>query len=98
MSFTTADVAKAGRTTARGVHIWEKAGLFGPVERNRFSDRVFTAAHMDRARVIAAAQMAGMSLAEIKTASAGVLYLKILEGVDFMSRAASETVPQEFDL
>lgn len=97
MSLTTADVARAGRTTARGIHIWDREGLLGPVERNSSGDRVFTDAHAKRARIVGAARMAGMSLAEIKAASDAAMAFNISAAVTFM-RGVVEKIDLEYDL
>jgi len=101
-NFTTADVAKAGRTTARGIHIWDRQGLLGFVERGRFHDRVFTQEHVQRAKLIAAAQMAGLSLAEIQLAlidqkAMTKLHLAVEEAMIFLKRAR-DSIFLDFDL
>lgn len=66
MSFTLDDMTKAGRTTIRGVRLWDREGLLGAVARDGLNRRVFTAEHMRRARIIAAAQTAGWPNARIR--------------------------------
>jgi len=56
----------AGCTSRRGVRYWEEQGLLGPVERTEGGTRRFTAAQLDKARIIAAAQFGGWSLDDIK--------------------------------
>lgn len=65
MTYTTEDIAKAGRTTLRGVRLWDANGLFGEVERDRIGARVFTEEHRQKAWGIQVLQMAGKSLEEI---------------------------------
>lgn len=97
MTHSTDDVAKAGRTTLRGVRLWEANDLFGPIARDGNGYRVFSEAHIQRARVIAAAQMAGMSLSEIKSASPAQLWEKIDQGANFMAEVRA-SIFQDFDL
>lgn len=102
MTLTTADVAKAGRTTARGVHIWETQNLFGEVARDVHGARVFNQAHLDRAKLIAAAQMSGLSIAEIHSAftnhkSMVILHQRVEEAMIFLKRVR-DSIYQEFDL
>lgn len=97
MTLTTADIAKAGRTTVRGVHIWEGRGLLGPVSRDRFGAREFTQDHLARARLVAAAQMAGMSLAEIGKSHEGTIASYIGGARDFMEKVLDE-INLDFDL
>lgn len=97
MSLTTADIARAGRTTARGIHIWDREGLLGPVARDRFDQRVFTEEHVRRAKIVAAAQMAGMSLAEIKAAHEVTIASYIGGAREFMKKALAE-INLDFDL
>lgn len=67
MYFTLAEMCQAGRTTERGVRLWDSKGLLGVVERNGYNaERLFTAEHMRRARIIAAAQTADWPLARIR--------------------------------
>ncbi len=60
------EMARAGCTTLRGIRLWEEQGLLGPVARSNGGTRQYTAAQLDKARIIAAAQFGGWSLAEIK--------------------------------
>jgi len=60
------EMCVAGCTSRRGVRWWEEQGLLGPVERSEGGTRRFTAAQLDKARIIAAAQFGGWSLDEIK--------------------------------
>ena len=85
---TTADIAKAGRTTVRAVHLWDEKGLLGTVERDRFGAREFGPEHLRKARLIAAGQMAGMSLAEIKV---GVSVERIFEAMEFLNLVISSS-------
>jgi DNA-binding transcriptional MerR regulator len=56
----------AGRTTLRGLRWHEKQGLLGDVERSGGNHRRYTPEHIRRAKIIAACQMCGWSLFEIK--------------------------------
>lgn len=82
--YSTDDVAKAGRTTLRGVRFWDMNNLFGEVKRDENGARIFTDEHMKRAAIIGAATMAGMSLAEIRSASDLALRQKICDAADFL--------------
>jgi DNA-binding transcriptional MerR regulator len=101
-NLTTADIAKAGRTTVRGVHIWEGRGLLGPVSRDRFGAREFTREHVDRAKLIAAAQMAGMSLAEILAAfddpRAMTALHNLVEDTMIFLRLVQDSIYTDYDL
>lgn len=66
MQYSTDDMAKAGRTTLRAVRFWEAHNLLGNVPRNDQGHRVFSQAHMLKAELIAAAQICGMSIREIR--------------------------------
>lgn len=66
--YTMEQITASARTTSRAVRIWSEKGLLGDVKRNERGERVFTEDQRQRARVISAAQMAGMSLSEIKAA------------------------------
>lgn len=89
MSFSTDEIAKGARTTLRGVRLWESAGLLGDVPRNENGHRVFSEAHMQRARLISAAQMAGMSIAEIRSASDSEFYETITRSAIFLNGVAT---------
>lgn len=67
MNFSINDMTLAGRTTQRGVRLWEMQNLLGHVDRDDQGRRMFTPEHIRRAKVIAAAQMVGKTLAEIRT-------------------------------
>jgi DNA-binding transcriptional MerR regulator len=102
MTLTTADVAKAGRTTIRGVHIWDAKGLLGEVARDQFDSRQFTLSHVSRARLIAAAQMAGLSLAEIDKAfhdpkAMQALHTQVEDTMIFL-RSVRDEIYTEYDL
>jgi len=66
VTYTIDDMLKAGQTTLRGVRWWEKQGLLGDVARSGGNHRRYTPEHIRRAKIIAACQMCGMQLAEIK--------------------------------
>ena len=66
MTFTIADMCAAGRTTKRGVYWWEQQGLLPDVERAGNNYRRYSAEHIRRARIIAACQLCGMKLSDIK--------------------------------
>jgi len=66
VTYSINDMMIAGRTTLRGVRWHEKQGLLGDVERSGGNHRRYTAEHIRRAKIIAACQMCGMQLAEIK--------------------------------
>lgn len=102
MTFTTADVAKASRATIRAIHLWDNQGLLGQVERNQFQERIFTPEHISRARLIAAAQMADLSLAEIKAAFGDVkamakLHTQVEDTMIFL-RSVRDEIYSEYDL
>lgn len=94
---TTEDIAKAGRTTLRGVRLWDNLNLFGSVGRDEYGARVFTKAHLRRAAIISAAQMAGMTLPEIKATHEVVIASKIKEAMGFMDTVV-DLINQEYDL
>ena len=60
------EMLRAGRTTHRGVRYWETEGLLGPVERSSGSTRRYSPDQMDKARIIAAAQVGGFDLDTIR--------------------------------
>lgn len=95
MSYSTDEIAKAARTTIRAVRLWDRQGLFGVVPRGENDERLFSEDHIKHAKVISAAQMAGMSLLEIKAANDVELYDKVTEAVHFMETAIWT---KEFDL
>lgn len=66
MSYTMDDMIKAGHVSRRGVRFWEEIGLLGTVERSKGNQRRYTEVQMNMARVIAAAQLAGWQLTEIR--------------------------------
>lgn len=66
MNFTLQDVISAGKTTKRGIHLWDQKGILGPVERDKRGARIFTEEHMRRVKIAAIAQLAGWPLARIR--------------------------------
>lgn len=92
--FTTPEVAAAARVSLRAIRMWEAAGMFGEVARDKRGDRRFTEVQFQRAKIVSAAVMAGMSLAEIKTAHESTLRLNITAAIGFMLAATK----QDFDL
>lgn len=105
MTYTTEQIAQASRSTLRGVRLWEGEGLFGLVPRDDRGNRLFSEEHMQRAKVITTAQMAGMSLAEIKAmlgnfnATVRVEFVgRVRNAVAFMLDAAEGGGPEAFDL
>jgi DNA-binding transcriptional MerR regulator len=98
MPYSTDEIAKGARTTLRGVRLWERAGMFGDVPRNDQGHRVFSEAHMKRARIISAAQMAGLDLARIQVAKDAHLWEDINRAAIFMSEVRSEIFNEDFDL
>lgn len=62
MTYTLNDLVKATGTSARAIKLWEERGLLGLVERDGPRRRIYTQQQMDRAKFIAAAQVAGWSL------------------------------------
>ena len=97
MSYSTSDLATAARTTTRGIHIWASKGLFGEVQRDENGARVFSEADLQRARVIAAAQMAGLSLSIIQAAKGVHLREDIHRAIDFLV-GVRDSIPTDFDL
>lgn len=97
VSFSIESMTQAARTTPRAIRLWEKRGLLGPVARDDRNKRVFTAAQLERAKVIAAAQMAGMTLDEIRKAHDATLVSAILGGANYMRKAAT-VLDRDFDL
>jgi len=95
--YSTRELADASRTTLRTIRFWESQGLFSAVERDRLGERQFTEAHLQRARVIAAASMAGMSLDAIKSASTPGLAHEIEKGANFMVRVLDQ-IDKDFGL
>lgn len=63
---TVEEMCRAGCATRRAVRHWEDNGLLGEVARSAGDTRRYTAAQINTARVIAAAQFGGWSLDEIK--------------------------------
>jgi DNA-binding transcriptional MerR regulator len=108
MTYTTEQIAQASRATLRGVRLWEGEGLFGLVPRDDRGNRLFSEEHMSRAKIITTAQMAGMSLAEIKAMLGNFNATerqkfsdRVVEAVGFMRRAATFPIAPEreaFDL
>jgi len=94
--YTTPQVAAAARTSKRAIRIWEAKRLFGDVQRNKRDERLFTAAQLERAKVISAATMAGMGLDEIKEKPDIVLLAKICEAAYFIGSVLENS--KGFDL
>ena len=82
--FSMDSMTTAGRTTRRAIRIWDREGLLGDVARDDRGNRVFTAQQVERAGAIAAGQMAGMSLPEIRSASLPGIISKAEEARDFL--------------
>lgn len=97
MSYTTAEVATAARTSLRAVRIWEAKGLFGNVTRDKRGDRRFTPMQVERAKVISAATMAGMGLDEIKIAHPATL-LSAIGGARVFLKQVYAQMDKDFDL
>lgn len=97
VSFSIESMTQAARTTPRAIRLWEKRGLLGPVARDERNARLFTAEQLERAKLIAAAQMAGMSLNEIRNAPHITLYERITNAARFLQKTAS-VLPGELDL
>lgn len=97
MTYSTSDLAAAARTTTRGIHIWAREGLFGDVGRDANGARVFSEADLQRARVIAAAQMAGLSLSVIRAAKDAHLREDIDRAIDFLV-GVRDSIYSDFDL
>lgn len=104
-SFTAKDMMVAGRTTHRGVRYWESQGLLGEVERSAGKHRVYTAEQVQRAKIIAAAQMAGWSITDIRKyldnptlEKAEQLSLDIAATSAFLAHTREITLPGMFDL
>ncbi len=102
MTYTTAEVAKASRATVRAIHLWDNQGLLGEVGRNEVGDRVFDESHLSRARLITAARMAGMSLADIDAAFRNPKAMQILhtqvENTMMFLRGVRDEIYCEYDL
>jgi hypothetical protein len=84
MTFTTDEIAQAARTTLRGVRLWERSGLLGDVPRDKNGHRIFSAAHLARARIISAAQMAGMTIAEIRASPDIEIWRRVDSAIGFL--------------
>ena len=102
MTYTTTEVAKASRATVRAIHLWDNQGLLGEVGRNAVHDRVFEQSHIGRARLITAARMAGMSLAEIDAAfqnpkAMADLHTQVEDTMIFLRRVRDD-IYREYDL
>lgn len=98
MTYSINDMTVAGRTTQRGVRLWEMHNLLGHVARDEQGRRMYTPEQLHRVSVIAAAQMAGMSLAEIKRANDATMYGKMAEAILFLDavrRSLLPPVPEE---
>lgn len=96
-TYSTPEIAAGARTTLRTVRWWEAKGLFGEVPRDARGDRVFSEAHMQRARVISAASMAGMSLPEISKAHPATLVSAIGGARDYL-KSVIAGMDRDFDL
>ena len=96
--YSTGDLAREARTTLRGIRLLEAMNLFGQVPRNDLGERVFDESHVQRAKVISAAQMAGMSIREIKGAPPREIRENIREAYNFMAETASGIKVEGFDL
>ncbi len=66
MHYSIDEICRAGCTTPRGVRFWQEKGLLGDVARSAGNQRRFDDAHLDKVRIIAACQLAGMQIAEIR--------------------------------
>ena len=95
--YSTRELADASRTTLRTIRFWESQGLFATVERDRLGERQFTEEHLQRARVIAAASMAGMSLPEIRDAHPATV-LSEIQGAYHYLKMVHATMDKDFDL
>lgn len=95
---TTEDIAKAGRTTLRGVRLWDNLNLFGSVGRDENGARVFTEEHLYRAKEIALAQMDGKTIPEIKRMTAADFNRSAISVRQFAEEMESETTFKVFDL
>lgn len=85
-------MCRAGCTSRRGIRHWETLGLLGEVARSSGDTRQYTAAQLDKARVIAAAQFGGWSLEEIGAMlpeydSSGEVYEAIMTRLSDQARA-----------
>lgn len=60
------EMTRAGCATRRAIRLWEEMGLLGEVARSAGDTRQYTAAQLDVARIIAAAQFGGFPLDKIK--------------------------------
>lgn len=56
------EMCLAGRTSRRGIRLWEEKGLLGTVERSAGGTRRYTVDQIRRAKIIAITQAVGMSL------------------------------------
>lgn len=95
---STSDVAAAAGTTLKAIRLWEGLGLFGTVERNERGDRLFTDEDAKQARIIAAAQMAGMSLADINRMNRQEIWEKVNSAVEFLIYVRGMVFAEDFDL
>lgn len=90
-------MAKACRTTERGIRIWSINGLFGHDNRDETDARVFDDADLKRGMIISAAVMAGMRHAEIRGASNFKLHSEICSASGFLQQALAR-IPRGYDL
>lgn len=95
-TYSTRELAEAARTTLRTIRFWESQGLFAQVERDRLGERLFTEEHLQRARVISAASMAGMSLDDIKNRGNLIMAARISDAIFFMQAVRGDM--KDFDL
>lgn len=56
------EMCLAGRTSRRGIRLWEEKGLLGTVERSAGGTRRYTVEQIRRAKIIAACQALGYTL------------------------------------
>lgn len=91
------DLVVSARTSKRAIRLWEKKGLLGVVARDDLGRRVYDEPQLRRAQVIAAAQMAGMSLAEIKNTHELNINGPLADAVEFMEHVMN-LISRDFDL
>lgn len=96
-TYSTSEVSLAAHTTDRAIRLWERKGLFGDVARDHLNERRFTESQLQRARIVSAASMAGMTLAEIASAHHVTLLSVIGAAAGFMKRAY-QSMYKDFDL
>lgn len=96
-TYSTSEVSQAARTTDRAIRLWERKGLFGEVARDHLNERRFTESQLQRARIVSAASMAGMTLVEIASAHHVTLLSAIGAAAGFMKRTY-QSMDKDFDL